>query len=114
LDRFVGGGRDGMVIGCAALETFEDERKGPGKVGELYCLAVDPTYRESGRGEAIVEFVADRARTQGLSHLFVLTTQTAHFFRERGFVPVRWTELPPARRARYDKRRKSKVLFREL
>ncbi|MFN9808501.1 MAG: GNAT family N-acetyltransferase, partial [Deltaproteobacteria bacterium] len=47
-------------------------------LGELYCLAVDPTYRESGRGEAIVEYIAERARAMGLSHLFVLTTQTAH------------------------------------
>jgi amino-acid N-acetyltransferase len=103
-----------MVIGCAGLQIFDDDHDGRAKVGELYCLAVDPTYRESGRGEAIVEYIADRARGMGLSHLFVLTTQTAHFFRERGFHPVRWTELPPERRARYDKRRKSKVLFREL
>jgi amino-acid N-acetyltransferase len=109
IDRFVIVERDGMVIGCAALELFPDA-----KVGELYCLAVDPDYRESGRGEAIVEFIADRARAQGLTHLFVLTTQTAHFFRERGFVPVPWKKLPLERQVRYDKRRKSKVLFREL
>lgn len=114
VERFVVVERDGMVIGCAGLEVFEDDRSGRARVGELYCLAVDPTYRESGRGEAIVEYIAERARAMGLSHLFVLTTQTAHFFRERGFQPVRWTELPPGRRARYDKRRKSKVLFREL
>jgi amino-acid N-acetyltransferase len=109
IDRFVVVERDGMVIGCAALEVFPEER-----VGELYCLAVDPSYRESGRGEAIVEYVVERARTLGLTDVFVLTTQTAHFFRERGFVPVHWKKLPPARRARYDKRRKSKVLFRDL
>jgi amino-acid N-acetyltransferase len=109
IDRFVVVERDGMVIGCAALELFPEE-----KVGELYCLAVHNSYRETGRGEAIVEYIADRARLLGLEHLFVLTTQSAHFFRERAFNPVTWKRLPPARRARYDKRRRSKVLFREL
>ena len=109
IDRFVVVERDGMVIGCAALELFPEE-----KVGELYCLAVHNSYRETGRGEAIVEYIADRARILGLEHLFVLTTQSAHFFRERAFNPVSWKRLPPARRARYDKRRRSKVLFRDL
>lgn len=109
IDRFVVVERDGMVIGCAALEVFADEG-----VGELYCLAVDPAYREAGRGEAIVESIANRARALGLGRLFVLTTQSAHFFRERGFSPARWTELPAARRARYDKKRRSQVLFRTL
>jgi amino-acid N-acetyltransferase len=50
----------------------------------------------------------------GLESLFVLTTQTAHFFRERGFVPASVRALPEARRARYDRRRRSKVLFRKV
>lgn len=109
IDRFVVVERDGMIIGCAALELFPDA-----KVGELYCLAVHPRYREFGRGEAVVEYIVDRARLLGLTDLFVLTTQTAHFFRERGFVPAKVERLPPSRRARYDKRRRSKVLFRKL
>jgi amino-acid N-acetyltransferase len=109
LERFIVVERDGMVIGCAALEVFQPEN-----VGELYCVAVHPKYREAGRGEAIVEFVADRARAQGLSHLFVLTTQSAHFFRERAFEPVSVRRLPAERRARYDHKRRSKVLFRAL
>lgn len=109
IDRFVVVERDGLVIGTAGLEPFADE-----KCGELYCLAVSPRYRESGRGEQLVEYVVDRARAMGLERLFVLTTQTAHFFRERGFVPASVRALPTARRERYDHRRRSKVLFREL
>jgi amino-acid N-acetyltransferase len=109
LDRFVVVERDGLVIGTAALEAFTEE-----KTGELYCLAVSDRYRESGRGEQLVEYVADRARAMGLSRVFVLTTQTSHFFRERGFVPASVRALPMERRARYDHRRRSKVLFREL
>lgn len=112
LDRFVVVERDGLIIGSGALEVFDDPALG--KIGELYCLAVDPKYREAGRGEAIVEYLAERASAMGLSALFVLTTQTAHFFRERGFSPMRWTSLPKTRRARYDHHRKSKVLIRTL
>ena len=109
IDRFVVVERDGMIIGTAALEPFVDE-----KVGELYCLAVTPHYRESGRGEQLVEYIVERGRATGLARLFVLTTQSAHFFRERGFVPSNVRELPVARRSRYDRSRKSKVLFRTI
>lgn len=109
LDRFTVVERDGMVIGCAALEAFPEER-----TGELYCLAVHPRYRETGRGESIVDFVEERARGMGLDTVFVLTTQSAHFFLERDFVPTTIRALPPARRARYDRKRRSKVLVKHL
>lgn len=107
IDHFTVVERDGMIIGCAAIEAFQPEN-----VGELYCLAVHPRYRETGRGEAMVDAIVERARQQGLAGLFVLTTQTSHFFRERGFVPASIRALPAARRARYDRGRRSKVLVR--
>lgn len=109
IDRFTVVERDGMVIGCAALESFAPEN-----VGELYCLAVHPRYRETGRGEALVEYIAERARAAGLAGLFVLTTQTSDWFRERGFEPASVRALPAARRERYDRKRRSKVLVRDL
>ncbi|MFO0563181.1 MAG: amino-acid N-acetyltransferase [Polyangiales bacterium] len=109
VDRFLVIERDKMVIGCAALEPFEPEQ-----MAELYCLAVHPSYREAGRGEQLVEQIAEVAQKRGIKKLFVLTTQTSHFFRERGFVPSKPSDLPEARQARYDKKRKSKVLIREL
>ncbi len=56
MDRFTVVERDGMIIGCAALEPFADE-----KMGELYCVAVHDRYRESGRGEALLEYMEARA-----------------------------------------------------
>lgn len=109
IDHFIVVERDGMIIGCAALEAFQPEN-----VGELYCLAVHPRYQETGRGESIVDAIVERARQMGLSGLFVLTTQSAHFFRERGFVPASVRALPVERRARYDHKRRSKVLTRAL
>lgn len=109
IERFSVLERDGMIIGCAALEAFLPE-----KVGEIYCLAVDPHYRKAGRGEQIVEALCERARAMGLERVFVLTTQTSDWFRERGFVPASVRDLPAARRARYDRKRRSKVLVRPL
>lgn len=109
LDKFSVVERDGLIIGCAALDIFPLEG-----MGELYCLAVHPRYRETGRGESIVEAMCDRARAAGLSQIFVLTTQTSDWFVERGFEAATIRELPEQRRARYDRKRRSKVLVREL
>ncbi|MCB9594381.1 MAG: amino-acid N-acetyltransferase [Sandaracinaceae bacterium] len=109
LDRFMVIDRDGLVIGCAALEAFPDV-----SMGELYCVAIHDRYREVGRGEALVDRLEARAREQGLERLFVLTTRSAHFFQERGFVPASVRQLPPSRRASYDKTRRSRVLIKEL
>ena len=109
IDRFFVVERDGMVIGCAALEPFEEE-----KMGELYCVAMNPRYREAGRGEALLDRIEERARELGVERLFVLTTRSAHFFQERGFEPSSVRQLPKARRATYDRRRRSRVLVKTL
>lgn len=109
IDRFIVVERDGMIIGCAALEPFLEE-----KMGELYCVAILDRYRESGRGEALLEFMQKRARAIGLERIFVLTTRTAHFFQERGFQPVSINALPERRRATYDRTRRSRVLVKSI
>jgi amino-acid N-acetyltransferase len=107
VDRFIVLERDGLVIGCAALEIFED-------TAELYCVAIAPRYRRGGRGDALLSHMEERARAAGVGSLFVLTTRSAHFFQERGFAPGKPKELPTRRRASYDRGRKSKVLFKPL
>lgn len=109
LDRFVVVERDGMIIGCAALEVWPEE-----KMAELYCVAVHPAYRRTGRGEALLDFMEARAKQAGVDRLFVLTTRTAHFFQERGFLPASVRALPKQRRAGYDKTRRSRVLIRPI
>ena len=108
IDRFVVVERDGLVLGCAALYSFAEER-----VGELACLGVHPDFREHGRGEVLLRAIERRARSEGLRRLFVLTTQSVHWFMERGFVPSSPAELPAARGS-YDRRRRSKVLLKTL
>jgi len=101
--------RDGLIIACAALYPIADS-----EAGELACLAVNPDYRHGGRGDELLERIEARARGLGLRTLFVLTTRTAHWFRERGFQPSGVERLPAARASLYNFQRQSKVFEKAL
>jgi amino-acid N-acetyltransferase len=101
--------RDGLIIACAALYPFADS-----EAGELACLAVNPEYRHGRRGDELLERIEVRARKLGLKSLFVLTTRTAHWFRERGFQPSAVERLPAARASLYNFQRNSKVFEKAL
>ncbi len=101
--------RDGLVIGCAALHAFPEV-----KMGELACLALHPDYRGENRGQRLLAHVEAQARRRGLERLFVLTTRTLHWFRERGFRPATFTDLPVQRQRCYNAQRNSKVLIKCL
>ncbi len=100
---------DGVVLGCAALYPFRNE-----KAAELACLAVLPEHRRTGFGEHMLNYMVARARRAGLARLFVLTTRTAHWFIERGFVETSVDLLPKRRRDLYNYQRRSKVLMKTL
>ncbi|WNW12396.1 amino-acid N-acetyltransferase [Pseudomonas sp. DTU_2021_1001937_2_SI_NGA_ILE_001] len=101
--------REGMIIACAALYPIADSQ-----AGELACLAVNPEYRHGGRGDELLERIEDRARALGITTLFVLTTRTAHWFRERGFEPSSVDRLPSARASLYNYQRNSKIFEKAL
>ncbi|MFM1991785.1 MAG: Amino-acid acetyltransferase [Pseudomonadota bacterium] len=100
---------DGVIFGCAALYTFEDD-----DMGELACLAVNPQVQGAGDGERLLTRIEQRARAAGLKKLFVLTTRTAHWFQKRGFVVGSVDDLPRARKNLYNWQRKSQVLTKAL
>ncbi|MDN2663795.1 amino-acid N-acetyltransferase [Psychromonas sp. 14N.309.X.WAT.B.A12] len=101
--------RDGMVIGCAALYPFADD-----KTGELACLVSHPKYRRAARADNLVAHVERKARQLGLESIFVLTTQSIHWFRERGFVFAEIEHLPNAKKEMYNLKRNSKVLVKKI
>jgi len=101
--------RDGMVIGCAALYPFDNE-----KIGELACLVSHPEYRRSARADNLVIHIERKARALGLESIFVLTTQSIHWFRERGFEFADISELPNAKKELYNLKRNSRVLIRKI
>jgi amino-acid N-acetyltransferase len=109
IGRFFVMERDGTSIACAAFNPYPAEA-----TGELACVAVHPEYRNQRRGDKLLSHIESVARRQGLRRLFVLTTQTAHWFRERGFEPARLADLPMAKQALYNYRRNSKVFVKRL
>ncbi len=100
---------DGVIFGCAALYAFPEE-----KMAEMACLTVNPDVQAQGDGERILKHMENRARAQGISKLFVLTTRTAHWFIKRGFVPATVDALPKDRQRLYNWQRKSQVLIKTL
>lgn len=105
--------RDGMILACAALypiSSAENETRS----AEIACVAVDSSYRKSNRGSQILQFLEHKAKQQGIQQLFVLTTRTAHWFLEHGFVPAHIDDLPNARQALYNYQRNSLVFKKVL
>ena len=100
---------DGVIFGCAALYPFPAE-----KMAEMACLIVDPEVQGEGDGERILNHMEDRARSLGFDKLFILTTQTAHWFLHRGFEYASVEELPKDRQRMYNWQRKSQVLIKKL
>ena len=109
IERFSVVEHDGVIVGCAALYPFSNE-----KAGELACVAVMPEYRRCGYGEQLCLHIEARAKKIKLKRLFVLTTRTAHWFTERGFSETGVEALPNLKRDLYNYRRKSKVLVKAL
>ncbi len=109
IDRFTVMERDGSVIACAALYAYPDN-----KMAEVACLAVAQDYRDKGRGKQLLAFLEKRAKNAGLNNLYILTTQTAHWFIEHGFQLSRIVDLPVEKQALYNYQRNSSVYKKTL
>lgn len=101
--------RDGRILACAALYPFPEARS-----GELACIVSDPAYRGEQRAKRLLNELEEEALKQGLSSVFVLTTQTAHWFLEQGFGETSLESLPKERKALYNLQRNSKVFSKQL
>ena len=101
--------RDGMIIACAALFTFAET-----EAAELACLAVHQDYQAHGRGDDLMQHMEWQARKKHMKKLFTLTTQTMHWFIERGFVECNIDDLPIEKKSLYNYQRNSKILCKQL
>lgn len=109
MGRFILLDHDGILVGCAALYPFPDER-----AAELACLAVHPDFRNKGAGERLLKEIEARARRHKLKKLFVLTTRAEHWFVERGFSEAGVDVLPRQKQVLYNYQRRSVVLVKRL
>lgn len=100
--------RDGLIVGCTALHLINNQS------AEIACLAVHTDYQKSARGGRLLEHLITKAKDQGLNTLFVLSTQTMHWFIEHGFKPTEIDALPEQRKEFYNVERNSKVLYKTI
>lgn len=101
--------RDGLIVGCAAFYPYLKEQ-----IAELACLAVHQDYRRGGRGHELFDAIVKQAKQLGINKLFVLTTRTADWFRERGFKLARLDAIPVKKRSLYNYQRQSKVYLKDI
>ena len=106
IDKFTIIERDNMTIGCAALYPYLEE-----KMGEMACVVIHPDYRNSSRGDLLIEKIMESANNLGLEKIFVLTTRSIHWFREKGFNPADVDDLPIKKKQLYNYQRNSKILM---
>ncbi len=109
IDDYIVIERDGLIIGCTAYHLMPNQN-----CAEIACLAVHPDYQKSSRGNNLLNHLIIQARKQQISKLFVLSTQTIHWFIERGFEVTHLDALPEQRKSFYNFKRNAKVLCKRL
>ena len=101
--------RNGRVLACAALYPYEAE-----SVGEIACVATHPDYRGTGRARQLLDELIAEAKALSLTHVFVLTTQSTHWFLEQGFEAASLDDLPVEKQQLYNWQRNAAVLRRTV
>ena len=109
IGNFVVVERDGMIIGCAALYQYPKNN-----AAELACIVIHPDYQSDGKGDMLLAHMENLASNIGLERVFILTTQTMHWFQERGFKRTDISILPKQKRKLYNYQRNSKVAVKTL
>jgi amino-acid N-acetyltransferase len=107
LDAFVVYEVDGIIHACGAMIPSKEEK---GR-GEIAAITVDSTYKGFGIGKRILSYLVQKARSQGIKRLFLLTTQTADWFLQFGFKEGGVQDLPEDKRRDYNRLRNSRVLL---
>ena len=101
--------RDGLIIGCTALHLNTTNH-----YGAIACLAVHPDYQKSARGNRLLDYIYQKAKELTLKKLYVLSTQTTHWFIDRGFLSCEMNKLPDELRTLYNPERNSKILVKVI
>jgi len=101
--------RDSTVIACAALHIYNNE-----DIAELACLAVNADYQKAAKGKTLYSTIEKEAVSKGIKKIFVLTTQTTHWFLEQGFNEAAIDDLSVSQQELYNYKRNSKVLMKDV
>lgn len=100
---------DGTIIACAALYPFVQDN-----TGELACMVTHPDYQGHGKAAKLLFHIEKQASKLKMKQLFVLTTQTSHWFLEQGFEESSLEILPQEKQTIYNYHRNSKIFVKKL
>ncbi|MDI9336498.1 MAG: amino-acid N-acetyltransferase [Gammaproteobacteria bacterium] len=100
---------DGMLLATVMLDLYPQER-----TAEMACFSVAKQIQGLGEGKKMLQHIEKRALELGLTSLFVLTTQTTHWFLKNGFHFVNTDWLPLDRQKKYNPLRASKIMVKSL
>jgi amino-acid N-acetyltransferase len=78
---------NGTIAGAIGLEKF-------GSVALLRSAVVLPEFRGSGVGSRLVEQLLERAESEGIEELFLLTTTAEKYFPRFGFARTTRSAVP--------------------
>jgi amino-acid N-acetyltransferase len=92
LQDFIVAEGDGKLVGVVGLEIYRESAL-------LRSAAVDPNWRGTGVGRALVERALDLSRERGIRDVFLLTTTAEGYFPRFGFCCVNRDAVPEAVRA---------------
>jgi amino-acid N-acetyltransferase len=109
IDRFTVIKKEEVIIACAALYPYAEAN-----TGEIACLVIHPDYRGGNRGIRLILALEQAAKRQKLSSIFVLTTVSAHWFIEQGYVEQAIENLPEGKQKLYNIQRKSKAFTKSI
>jgi amino-acid N-acetyltransferase len=94
---------DGGVHACAALHFYQDGQ------AEIAAVAVDENYAHMGIGPKLMDNLIEQATQADSTSIFIMTTQTADWFEQLGFVEDTIDSLPEERQKLWTPQRNSKV-----
>lgn len=109
IDLFTVMEKDNLIIGCASLHILKNRL-----TAELACVVINQSYQKGGRAAKLLMHVERQAAKLKIETLYVLTTQTAHWFLERGFIETSVSMLPVDRQELYNHQRASKVFAKSI
>jgi len=112
IDRFSIIERDGMIIACAALYPYAQPHDT--HCAELACVAVHSHYQKQGRAGDLLQHIQLQCQQKDIHQLFILTTHTAHWFIEKGFIEGTLKQIPVQRQDMYNGQRNSKIYIKNL
>lgn len=93
LDTFWVAEADGNLVGCVALEIYED-------TALLRSVATTPEQRGTGVGGKLCRLAVEQGKARGLRTLYLFTMDAAPFFAHLGFEPCTMEDFAePARRS---------------